>query len=104
MNLAWLSVGALVAAVTLSCTTTINVGITYRQLAAPDDLRSSVNVLGRMIAWGGQPFGAACGALVAGAAGVPLAYAGAAVVMAVSGTVAAVLLWGRPAEAVRVAG
>ena len=27
MNLAWISVGALVLAVTLSCTTTINVGI-----------------------------------------------------------------------------
>ena len=58
----------------------------------PDDLRSSVNVLGRMISWGGQPFGAACGALVAGAASVPVAYVGAAVVMGVSGLVAAILL------------
>ena len=33
MNLAWLSVGALVAAVTLSCTTTINVGILSMALA-----------------------------------------------------------------------
>ena len=100
----WVVAALLLTVFSWSIATTINVGITYRQLAAPDDLRSSVNVLGRMIAWGGQPFGAACGAVVAGAAGVPLAYAGAAVVMAVSGTLAAVLLWGRPAEAVRIAG
>jgi MFS family permease len=100
----WIAAALLLTVFSWSIATTINVGITYRQLAAPDDLRSSVNVLGRMIAWGGQPFGAACGALVAGAAGVPLAYAGAAVVMAVSGTVAAILLWGRPTEAVRIAG
>ena len=47
----------LFAAFSLSMTTTITIGITYRQLAAPDDLRSSVNVMGRMISWGGQPFG-----------------------------------------------
>jgi len=35
----------LFAAFSLSMTTTITIGITYRQLAAPDDLRSSVNVL-----------------------------------------------------------
>ena len=51
-----------------SIATTITTGITYRQLAAPDDLRSSVNVFGRMISWGGQPFGAATGALIASAA------------------------------------
>jgi MFS family permease len=100
----WVVAALLLVAFSWSIATTINVGITFRQLAAPDDLRSSVNVLGRMIAWGGQPFGAACGAFVAGAAGVPLAYAGAAVVMAVSGTVAAALLLGRPVGAVQVAG
>ena len=47
--------------------TTITTGITYRQLAAPDDLRSSVNVFGRMISWGGQPFGAGIGAVISSA-------------------------------------
>ena len=36
-------------------------GITYRQLASPAHLVSSVNVVGRMVAWGGQPFGALLG-------------------------------------------
>ena len=43
----------------------ITVGITYRQLASPDHLVSSVNVVGRMVAWGGQPFGALLGGLAA---------------------------------------
>ena len=72
--------------------TTIMVGITYRQLVAPDDLRSSVNVIGRMISWGGQPFGAATGAFVAASASVSAAYAMASVVMLVSAIAAAVLL------------
>jgi MFS family permease len=57
-----------------SVTTTTTTGITYRQLAAPDDLRSSVNVLGRMISWGGQPFGAGIGAFISGALDVHAAY------------------------------
>ena len=72
--------------------TTIMVGITYRQLVAPDDLRSSVNVIGRMISWGGQPFGAATGAFVAASASVSAAYAMASVVMLVSAAAAALLL------------
>jgi hypothetical protein len=40
-----------------------------------------VNVLGRMVSWGGQPFGAAAGALVAAAATVHAAYAVAFAVM-----------------------
>ena len=100
----WVAAAVLLTVFSWSIATTINVGITYRQLAAPDDLRSSVNVLGRMISLGGQPFRAACGAVVAGEAGIPVAYVGAAIVMAVKGTVAAVLLAGRPTEAVRVAG
>ena len=88
----WVSAALLLVVFSWSISTTINVGITYRQLAAPDDLRSSVNVLGRMISWGGQPFGAACGAVVAGAASVSVAYAGAAAVMAVTGSAAVALL------------
>lgn len=74
------------------------IAITYRQLAAPDDLRSSVNVIGRMTAWGGQPFGAATGASIAALADVPTAYAVAAVVMLVaSGGATAALRTGRSA-------
>jgi hypothetical protein len=90
----WVPAALLLVVFSWSISTTINAGITYRQLAAPDDLRSSVNVLGRMVSWGGQPFGAATGAVVAGAAGVPVAYAGAAVVMGLTGLTAALLLNG----------
>lgn len=68
----------------LSISTTISVGLTYRQMAAPDELRSSVNVFGRMISWGGQPFGAATGAVLAGAFTVRTAYLVAAAAMATS--------------------
>jgi predicted MFS family arabinose efflux permease len=67
-------------------------GITYRQLASPDQLVSSVNVIGRMVAWGGQPFGALVGGLVAQAAGVRWTCAFAAIVFALASTTAAVLL------------
>jgi predicted MFS family arabinose efflux permease len=72
--------------------TTISVGITYRQMASPDELRSSVNVVGRMVAWGGQPFGALVGGLVAQASGVPVALGVAAAVMTASALVATILL------------
>lgn len=45
-------------------------GIAYRQSATPDELRGRVNVVARMIAWGGQPFGAAIGGAMASAFGV----------------------------------
>jgi MFS family permease len=89
---AWIAALIAIALFSWSITVTIMVGITYRQLAAPDDLRSSVNVIGRMTAWGGQPFGAATGAVVASIAGVPTAYVVAAVVMLVSSGGAAVAL------------
>ena len=66
--------------------TTITTGITYRQLAAPDDLRSSVNVFGRMISWGGQPFGAGIGAAISAALDVRAAYVFAAVALTLSAT------------------
>lgn len=88
----WIAAAAMLGAFSLAITTTITVGITYRQLAAPDAIRSSVNVLGRMIAWGGQPFGAALGAAVASAADVAVAYVVAAAVMISTGTTAAVVL------------
>jgi MFS family permease len=49
-------------------------GITVRQLLTPDDLQGRVNTTGRMVAWGGTPFGALLGGLVAGAYGVRTAY------------------------------
>ncbi|MEY2580412.1 MAG: hypothetical protein QOE09_261 [Ilumatobacteraceae bacterium] len=75
-----------------SVTTTITTGITYRQLAAPDDLRSSVNVFGRMISWGGQPFGAGAGALISALLDVRAAYIFTALVTAVSAAMSYVLL------------
>jgi MFS family permease len=45
-------------------------GIVARQEAAPDHLQGRVNTTARMIAWGGQPLGAALGGVLAGAYGV----------------------------------
>ena len=75
-----------------SVTTTITTGITYRQLAAPDDLRSSVNVFGRMISWGGQPFGAGAGALISALLDVRAAYVFTVIVTAISATMAYIFL------------
>jgi hypothetical protein len=49
-------------------------GIALRQMVTPDHLQSRVNVAGRMIAWGGTPFGAAVGGVIAQVGGVRLAY------------------------------
>ena len=95
LSTGWVAAAALFAALAFAIATTITTGITYRQLAAPDDLRSSVNVLGRMIAWGGQPVGAAVGALIASMYTVRTAYLSAAVAMAATAAAAVVLLAGR---------
>jgi MFS family permease len=92
LNERWVVALVAVTLFSWAIATTIMVGITYRQLAAPDDLRSSVNVVGRMIAWGGQPFGAGVGAVISGVSGVPTAYAIAAGVMLVSAAGAAIAL------------
>ena len=68
-------------------------GITYRQMATPDALQSRVNVIGRMVAWGGQPFGAALGGVVAEATSVRTAVFGASVLLLVTGVVTGVVLW-----------
>ncbi len=91
-NTMWVVALVAIAVVSWSITITIMVGITYRQLAAPDDLRSSVNVIGRMTAWGGQPFGAATGAVIAATADVPAAYTVAAVVLMIAACGATVSL------------
>lgn len=91
-NTLWVVALVAIAVFSWSITITIMVGITYRQLAAPDDLRSSVNVIGRMTAWGGQPFGAATGAVIAATADVPAAYAVASVVLVIAACGATVSL------------
>ncbi|MDQ3763235.1 MAG: MFS transporter [Actinomycetota bacterium] len=53
-----------------ACQLAVINGITYRQSATPDELRGRVNVVARMIAWGGHPFGAAIGGALASAFGV----------------------------------
>ena len=49
----------------LSYTLVTTNGRVLRQLVIPDDLQSRVNAYARMIAWGGTPFGAAVGGLLA---------------------------------------
>ena len=93
---AWLVATVLLGVFAFSITLTIVTGITYRQLVAPDHLRSSVNVIGRMIGWGGQPFGAATGALITATAGVPVAFVVAGVIM-LGVSVVSRLLLRRPA-------
>ena len=88
----WLPSAVILLLFSLSVSTTIVTGITYRQLAAPDDLRSSVNVFGRMISWGGQPFGAAAGALISALLDVRAAYMFTVIVTAVSALMAYVFL------------
>lgn len=48
--------------------------VSLRQIVTPDHLQSRVNASARMIAWGGQPFGAAVGGLVAEATTIRIAY------------------------------
>jgi MFS family permease len=60
-------------------------GVTYRQTTVPDEFLGRVNVVARMVSWGGQPFGAAIGGVIATVADVRVAF----VVMVVPVTVAA---------------
>jgi MFS family permease len=50
-------------------------GIGYRQTTVPDEFLGRVNVVARMVAWGGQPFGAAIGGVLATVASVRVAIA-----------------------------
>jgi hypothetical protein len=54
---------------------TILVGIVYRQRVTPNHLQGRANVVARMIAWGGQPFGAVLGGIVASTVSVRAALA-----------------------------
>jgi MFS family permease len=65
-------VAALVALLVWQATNSLVIvnGIIARQQAAPDHLQGRVNTTARMIAWGGQPLGAALGGVLAGVYGV----------------------------------
>ena len=54
--------------------TVILTGIGLRQRVTPYELQSRVNVSARMIAWGGTPFGAALGGLLAEVVDIRIAY------------------------------
>ncbi|MEU8315218.1 MULTISPECIES: MFS transporter [unclassified Micromonospora] len=68
LALAWWTIWA-VARLTVNAN-----GITVRQLLTPDALQGRVNTTGRMLAWGGTPFGALIGGLAADTVGVRVAY------------------------------
>ncbi|MEU1759733.1 MFS transporter [Micromonospora sp. NPDC005223] len=68
LALAWWAIWA-VARLTVNAN-----GITVRQLLTPDALQGRVNTTGRMLAWGGTPFGALIGGLAADTFGVRVAY------------------------------
>jgi MFS family permease len=79
--------------------TTANLnGITLRQQLTPDELQGRVNTTGRMIAWGGTPFGALLGGTVAELAGVRTAY----LTLAVPVTIGLVMLYLSPVRRLRV--
>jgi len=73
-------------------------GITVRQLLTPDALQGRVNTTGRMIAWGGTPFGALLGGLVADTAGVRVAY----LVLAVPAAISLIALLASPVRTLRL--
>lgn len=64
-------------------------GIAYRQQTLPDDMQGRVNVVARMVSWGGQPFGAALGGLGATVIGLRPSL----LVLAAPVAVASVLSW-----------
>jgi MFS family permease len=80
--------------------TTANVnGITVRQQLTPDEMQGRVNTTGRMIAWGGTPFGALVGGVVAETAGIPAAY----LTLAAPAAVGFVVLNASPIRRLRIA-
>lgn len=75
------------------CNTLIVInGISLRQMVTPEPLLSRVNVTARMIAWGGSPFGAAVGGILAEALDIRTAY----LVMTLGVTVSVILGWFSP--------
>jgi MFS family permease len=79
---------------------TVNLnGITVRQLLTPDELQGRVNTTGRMIAWGGVPFGALAGGPLADAYGARVSY----LVLAVPAAIGLVALLVSPVGRLRIA-
>lgn len=79
---------------------TVNLnGITVRQILTPDELQGRVNTTGRMIAWGGVPFGALLGGLIADISGVRVAY----LVLALPAAIGFVALLVSPVGRLRIA-
>jgi MFS family permease len=76
----------------LCYTLTTTNGIALRQVVTPDHLQSRVNAYARMIAWGGTPFGAAVGGLLAQWTTIRTTY----LVMAVGVALSIVLGWFSP--------
>jgi MFS family permease len=76
----------------LCYTLTTTNGIALRQVVTPDHLQSRVNVYARMIAWGGTPFGAAVGGLLAQWTTIRTTY----LVMAIGVALSIVLGWFSP--------
>jgi MFS family permease len=72
-------------------------GISLRQMVTPDHLQARVNTAGRMVAWGGTPFGAALGGLVAELTTIRTAYA----LLALPVLVSALLGWYSPLRSER---
>jgi MFS family permease len=73
--------------------------VTVRQLLTPDELQGRVNTTGRMISWGGTPFGALLGGLTAQAYGVRAAY----LLLAVPAVLALGRLLASPVRGLRLA-
>jgi hypothetical protein len=73
-------------------TLTIINGISLRQMVTPDHLQGRVNATARMIAWGGTPFGAAIGGILAQALDIRLTY----LIMAESVALSALVGWFSP--------
>ncbi len=71
-------------------------GIALRQQVTPDHLHARVNTTARMVAWGGQPVGAAVGGALAEAFDVRLA------LVLVAGGVAISVIYGWPEPVPRV--
>jgi MFS family permease len=78
-------------------------GIVVRQQVTPDALQGRVNAIGRMIAWGGQPLGAALGAGLVTVWSVPVAVLAAGSALLAAGLLGLCTSLRHPARAARPA-
>lgn len=79
----------------MTYTLTTTNGIALRMLVVPSQLQSRVNVYARMVAWGGTPFGAALGGVLAQITTVRVAY----FIMAAGVALSTILGWFSPLHA-----